>query len=117
MLRRTKDVIDINIPPRDELTVFIPMTETQRFWTYRMLTRMDTLELKEIFAPDLEHGPMDERRREVMSHITAEMKRTATAEANREDNFVRWNHGSCIIYKGWKRLMNLLMQLRKVCDQ
>ncbi|KIM59502.1 hypothetical protein SCLCIDRAFT_1217627 [Scleroderma citrinum Foug A] len=99
MLRRTKDVIEINIPPRDELTVFIPMTEAQRFWTYRMLTRMDTLELKEIFVTDLEHGPMVEGRREIMSHITTQMKRTATAEASR-----------------WKKLMNLLIQLRKVCD-
>lgn len=64
-----------------------------------MLTRMDTLELKEIFVTDLEHGPMVEGRREIMSHITTQMKRTATAEASR-----------------WKKLMNLLIQLRKVCD-
>ncbi|KAL4063586.1 P-loop containing nucleoside triphosphate hydrolase protein [Scleroderma yunnanense] len=99
MLRRTKDVIEINIPPRNELTVFIPMTEAQRFWTYRLLTRMDTLDLKEIFATDIEHRPLDEGRREIMSHITEQMKYTATAEANR-----------------WRKLMNLLMQLRKVCD-
>ena len=117
MLRRTKDVIEINIPPRDELTVFIPMTEAQRFWTYRMLTRMDTLELKEIFVTDLEHGPMVEGRREIMSHITTQMKRTATAETNRKDDAVRRINVPDICHKGWKKLMNLLMQLRKVCDQ
>ncbi|KAG6336253.1 hypothetical protein ID866_2830 [Astraeus odoratus] len=99
MLRRTKDVIEVNIPPRDELTVFIPLTEAQRFWTYRLLTRMDTLELKEIFTSDLGSGPLDEGRREVMSNITAQMNRTSTGEANR-----------------WRKLMNLLLQLRKVCD-
>ncbi|PCH42878.1 hypothetical protein WOLCODRAFT_90021 [Wolfiporia cocos MD-104 SS10] len=58
MLRRTKANVELSVPPREELTVFVPMTEAQRFWTYRLLTRMDM----------------------------------------------------------WKKLMNLLMQLRKTCD-
>jgi len=41
MLRRTKANVEMSVPPRERLTVFIPMTEAQRFWTYRLLTRMD----------------------------------------------------------------------------
>ncbi|KAH7882573.1 P-loop containing nucleoside triphosphate hydrolase protein [Phlebopus sp. FC_14] len=99
MLRRTKATVEISVPPRQELTVFVPMTEAQRFWTYRLLTRMDTLELKEIFTTKIEEGSEHDGRREVLSHISQQMSRTATGEANR-----------------WRKLMNLLMQLRKVCD-
>lgn len=51
MLRRTKAVVmGEEIPPREELTVFIPLTDTQRFWTYRLLTKMDTPNLLNIFS-------------------------------------------------------------------
>ncbi|KAF9219876.1 hypothetical protein BS17DRAFT_371007 [Gyrodon lividus] len=99
MMRRTKDTVQISVPPREELTVFIPMTEAQRFWTYRMLTRMDTLQLQDIFTSKLEDVPEDEGRREVREQIAKQIKRTANGDAN------------C-----WRKLMNLLMQLRKVCD-
>jgi SWI/SNF-related matrix-associated actin-dependent regulator of chromatin subfamily A member 5 len=50
MLRRTKAaVVGDEIPPREELTVFIPLTDMQRFWTYRLLTRMDMPNLQKIF--------------------------------------------------------------------
>ena len=83
MMRRTKDSVEINVPPREELTVFIPMTEAQRFWTYRLLTRMDTLELQEIFTNKLEEGLEGDGRREVREQIATQIKRTASGEANR----------------------------------
>jgi SWI/SNF-related matrix-associated actin-dependent regulator of chromatin subfamily A member 5 len=51
MLRRTKAVVvGDELPPREELTVFIPLTDAQRFWTYRLLTKMDTPYLLNIFS-------------------------------------------------------------------
>lgn len=50
MLRRTKADVELNVPEREELTVFLPMAEAQRFWTYKLLTRMNEAELKEIFS-------------------------------------------------------------------
>lgn len=51
MLRRTKAVVACDeVPPREELTVFIPLTDVQRFWTYRLLTKMDTPNLRRIFT-------------------------------------------------------------------
>ncbi len=54
MLRRTKATVEMTVPPREELTVFIPLTEAQRFWTYRLLTRVDTMDLKSIFTSKIE---------------------------------------------------------------
>ncbi|KAH7906758.1 P-loop containing nucleoside triphosphate hydrolase protein [Hygrophoropsis aurantiaca] len=104
MLRRTKANVEISVPPREELTLFLPMTEAQRFWTYRLLTRMDTLDLKDIFAETVkkEDGKMDEGRREVLSHIASQIERTSSSKGGSDNR--------------WKKLMNLLMQLRKVCD-
>lgn len=51
MLRRTKAVVvGDEVPAREELTVFIPLTDAQRFWTYRLLTKMDTPDLLNIFS-------------------------------------------------------------------
>lgn len=85
MLRRTKDTVEnqISIPPREELTVFIPMTEVQRFWTYRLLTRMDTLDLKEIFADDENGDVLRAGREEVKAHLEAHLSPTKTG-GNRE---------------------------------
>lgn len=81
MLRRTKAVVEGEVPPKEELTVFIPLTEAQRFWTYRLLTRMDTPHLKMIF----EHGvkkedrkEVSDGRREVLSHLEKQLVESAS---------------------------------------
>lgn len=75
MLRRTKDTVEsqISVPPKEELTVFVPMTEAQRFWTYRLLTRLDTFDLKEIFSSEDEEQ-LSEGRMEVKKHIEAQVQ-------------------------------------------
>ena len=68
MLRRTKATVEMTVPPREELTVFIPLTEAQRFWTYRLLTRVDTMDLKSIFTSKIEpdsNDAIDHGRRQV----------------------------------------------------
>lgn len=101
MLRRTKAVVEMSVPPKEELTVFVPLTEAQRFWTYRLLTRMDTLDLKQIFVTKLESDTgADEGRRQVQEQLQVQMSQGKAGQQT-----------------DWKRLMNLLMQLRKVCDQ
>ncbi|KDQ50600.1 hypothetical protein JAAARDRAFT_63080 [Jaapia argillacea MUCL 33604] len=104
MLRRTKANVEMSVPPREELTVFIPLTESQRFWTLRLLTRLSAVDLEQIFVSNgnkvkKEAGkPIHEGRQQVLAHIQAQ----ATTPSKDEHQ--------------WKRLMNLLMQLRKVCD-
>ncbi|RDB18237.1 putative global transcription activator SNF2L1 [Hypsizygus marmoreus] len=109
MLRRTKAVVaGDDVPPRDELTVFIPLTEAQRFWTYRLLTKMDTPDLKKIFAesePVKKETFKDEDLwgREILADVENQLvPQTQSSQAAEGSQ--------------WKKLMNLLMQLRKVCD-
>ncbi|KIM89720.1 hypothetical protein PILCRDRAFT_812522 [Piloderma croceum F 1598] len=99
MLRRTKATVEMSVPPREELTVFIPMTEAQRFWTYRLLTRMDTLDLKQIFTTKVQDTPENQGRMEVMSYLANQLRQSESGQNSQ-----------------YKKLMNLLMQLRKVCD-
>ncbi|KAI0945925.1 hypothetical protein AcV7_010039 [Taiwanofungus camphoratus] len=99
MLRRTKATVEMSVPPREELTVYVPMMEAQRFWTYRLLTRMDTIDLKEIFMAKLEDNEHNEGRKEVQRYLASHIYRNKTGEQSQ-----------------WTKLMNLLMQLRKTCD-
>lgn len=76
MLRRTKATVEMTVPPREELTIFIPLTEAQRFWTYRLLTRMDTVDLKSIFTSKIEAGSddaIDHGRRQVQAILREQM--------------------------------------------
>jgi SWI/SNF-related matrix-associated actin-dependent regulator of chromatin subfamily A member 5 len=83
MLRRTKATVEMSVPPREELTVFIPMTEAQRFWTYRLLTRMDTLDLKQIFTVKVQDTPENQGRMEVMSHVANKLKQSESGQNSR----------------------------------
>ncbi|KAL0564816.1 hypothetical protein V5O48_017222 [Marasmius crinis-equi] len=104
MIRRTKASINLDIPPRVEHTVFIPFTEAQRFWTYRLLQRMDSAELNNIFSEASLKGMEYEGRREVLSMLQNQMENERDGRGPNNDN------------PQWKKLMNLLMQLRKICD-
>lgn len=76
MIRRTKAGVEMTVPPREELTVFIPLTEAQRFWTYRLLTRMDTIDLKSIFTSKIEadsDNVVDHGRRQVQEILKQQM--------------------------------------------
>lgn len=84
MIRRTKANVEMSVPPREELTVFIPMTEAQRFWTYRLLTRMDTLDLEQIFTSNIQDTPENQGRKEVMSHLAHQIKQSKSGEKSRE---------------------------------
>lgn len=84
MLRRTKATVEMSVPPREELTLFIPMTEAQRFWTYRLLTRMDTLDLEQIFTVKVQNTPENQGRMEVMSHLAHQIKQGASNQNTRE---------------------------------
>ncbi|KAJ7664940.1 P-loop containing nucleoside triphosphate hydrolase protein [Mycena rosella] len=103
-LRRTKATLTDSgalggVPPREEWTVFIPLTEAQRFWTYRMLTRLEKVDLEAIFprTKDEDDGKMDAGRREVLKHLETHAKGDTTT-------------------KQWQKFSMLLMQLRRICD-
>lgn len=86
MIRRTKTSVELSVPPRNELTVFLPLTEAQRFWTYRLLTRMDTLDLEQIFAAKVEDTPQHAGRQEVLQHLQAQMEQNPKDSGSGEGN-------------------------------
>ncbi len=57
---RTKANVGFDVPPKEELTVFIPMSKAQRFWTYR---RMNANESKMIFCGTIVKKEEDEVKR------------------------------------------------------
>ncbi|KAG6887770.1 hypothetical protein C0992_010819 [Termitomyces sp. T32_za158] len=75
MLRRTKAVVaGGDVPPREELTVFIPLTETQRWWTYKLLTKLPAADLEKIFTErgetvKLEHEMAEESPKRVLGQV------------------------------------------------
>lgn len=78
MLRRTKNTIQLGVPPREELTVFIPLTEAQRFWTYRMLTKMDDVDLNEVFTAKNVKAEVKVQKTEASSKLGITTEPTAT---------------------------------------
>lgn len=52
MLRRMKNSpgVDLNLPPKTEVLLFVPLSPMQRFWYERMITKADQGLLHEIFG-------------------------------------------------------------------
>ena len=95
MLRRTKDSVDIQVPPREETTVFLPMSEAQRFWTYRLLTRLDTMDLAEIFSGNSEDDKENAGRQEMKAYLASQIERGKSGQQNRElFNCLCWHYSA-----------------------
>ncbi|GAA5963892.1 hypothetical protein JCM21900_003969 [Sporobolomyces salmonicolor] len=52
MLRRTKEGVrgQLTVPPREEMTLYVPLSPAQKFWYRAILSRTDTVTLGEIFT-------------------------------------------------------------------
>ncbi|KAG6853121.1 hypothetical protein C0991_006731 [Blastosporella zonata] len=113
MLRRTKaNVVGDDVPPREELTVFIPLTETQRFWTYRLLTKLAAPDLHKIFADGGEPIKMENGPVKVETEVVDLGRKELLSASHRENQI----EGAKIEGAKYKQMMNLLIQLRQVCD-
>ncbi|KAJ4379901.1 hypothetical protein N0V86_005085 [Didymella sp. IMI 355093] len=132
MLRRMKDSPSVNLglPPKEEILLYVPLTPMQRFWYTRLLTRVDQGMLNELFANGkekeraaLEQDKQDDALVEKMQQLetmpdtiadqseweeTAQIMRQALKK-EQESNAVTNKYA-------WQKLMNLVMQLRKCCS-
>ena len=52
MLRRMKDSpgVNLGLPPKEEILLYVPLTPMQRFWYTRLLTRVDEGILEDLFT-------------------------------------------------------------------
>ncbi|KAJ3044062.1 hypothetical protein HDV00_003166 [Rhizophlyctis rosea] len=126
MIRRLKSTVDLNIPPKEEMTLYVPLAPMQRFWYSRLMLRMDKQSLEDIFpangktSSSLEDSikaeeskilhPVPSRLDTVdsmdvdVNAVTSQMREGVEYAMQHEQN------------GQWRKLMNLLMQLRKICN-
>lgn len=123
MLRRMKESIGVNLglPTKTEVIMFLPLTPMQRFWYKRLLTRLDKGLLEGVFANSKEKVQQDPIKTE--DGIRGE--HIVNDQELEELEIDQWGDTKKIVEQAvaestssdgkWRKLMNLLMQLRKVC--
>ncbi len=136
MLRRMKNSkgVDLNLPPKTDVLLFVPLTPMQRFWYSRLLTRADDGLLEELFqgAKAKEEASLRQEDETKTSWINKDIKDLEALESGEGGTAVAdWEESKAIMRQAieqekahvdtnsksdWKKLMNLLMQLRKVID-
>ncbi|KAJ4335268.1 hypothetical protein N0V95_008953 [Ascochyta clinopodiicola] len=132
MLRRMKDSPNVNLglPPKEEVLLYVPLTPMQRFWYTRLLTRVDDGMLKDLFAngKDKEKAAIDQDKED--DRLLQKMKLLEarpdaidgdgeweeTAQIMRQAIEKEQQNSSVTNKSAWQKLMNLVMQLRKCCS-
>lgn len=132
MLRRMKDSPNVNLglPPKEEVLLYVPLTPMQRFWYTRLLTRVDDGMLDDLFAngKDKEKAAMQQDREDDVlfekmhqleagsSTIGGNEEWEETARIMRQSLKREQEDSATTNKSAWQRLMNLVMQLRKCCS-
>jgi SWI/SNF-related matrix-associated actin-dependent regulator of chromatin subfamily A member 5 len=132
MLRRMKDSPNVNLglPPKEEILLYVPLTPMQRFWYTRLLTRVDQGMLDDLFANGkekervaLEQDKKDDALVEKMQQLETKPDAIAdqggweeTAQIMRQALEKEQESSAVTNKSAWQKLMNLVMQLRKCCS-
>ncbi|RDW80758.1 hypothetical protein BP5796_05456 [Coleophoma crateriformis] len=140
MLRRMKNSpgVDLNLPLKTEILLFVPLSPMQRFWYTRLITKADQGLLDELFrgakqkeeqaievAKKNEAVEAELIKRETVALETMEKELVVGSDAweqSREilkqtiKNEKNQDEGEHARSSSWTKLMNLLTQLRKVCN-
>ncbi|QDS73472.1 hypothetical protein FKW77_009015 [Venturia effusa] len=129
MLRRMKDSpgVNLNLPTKTEVRLFLPLTPLQRQWYTRLLTKQSETVLEEVFKGATEKEKMaihDATPETELSHTSVTpgtpMSMDTAGDAGVDSSF--WQIGAETSGEPagakkseWQRLLNLVMQLRKCC--
>jgi SNF2 family DNA or RNA helicase len=125
MLRRLKSsaTVDLNLPPKKEVLLYVPLTPLQRLWYTRLLTRSESGLLEQLFrdVKTKELAALTEEREEEKKLSKVKVEADADEEIKGGWRDFKAAKNSIIHERSqetgspaWKKLMNLLMQLRKV---
>ncbi len=131
MLRRMKNSpgVDLNLPPKTEVLLFVPLTPMQRFWYTRLLTRADQGLLEELFqgAQQKESAALQQENQVKKSWEDKDIEELEALEKGGTGG--EWEESKEIMRQAveheqqdeskksaWRKLMNILMQLRKCCN-
>lgn len=135
MLRRMKNSpgVDLNLPPKTEILLYVPLTPMQRFWYMRLLTRADQGLLEELFqgAHTKEALALEQESQDwtILKNKGIEELEAMDTSACEPDTRAEWEESKEIMRQAieqeqvnedktsaWRKLMNILMQLRKCCN-
>ncbi|KAF2659144.1 hypothetical protein K491DRAFT_216268 [Lophiostoma macrostomum CBS 122681] len=127
MLRRMKDTagVNLNLPPKEEVLLYVPLTPMQRFWYMRLLTRVDEAMLQDLFTD------AQGKEKSALQREKAEDEKWKQVEKLENDKGESggWEETAAIMKEtlekeqantgaktAWTKLMNLVIQLRKCCS-
>lgn len=131
MLRRLKSSpgVNLGLPPKEEILLYVPFTPMQRFWYTRLLTRADNAMFEDLFSAVKEKEQQSLEAESDDEQLALLEKANAAADKAEEvDTSDVWAESKAIMQEAlrneeadkksnaWRKLMNLLMQLRKVCN-
>ncbi|MCJ1314142.1 hypothetical protein MMC25_007822 [Agyrium rufum] len=131
MLRRMKNSpgVDLNLPPKTEVLLYVPLTPLQRFWYTRLLAKADQGLLEDLFkgASSKEAEAIKEEA-QLKNQGSKDLQELEKLQATGNPG-ADWEESKVIMKQAlerekqeagtgtaWKKLMNLLMQLRKCCN-
>lgn len=119
MLRRMKESkgVNLGLPEKTEVVLYLPLVPMQRFWYKRLLTRLDKGLLETVFKGAKEKEEVVVKTEGVKTEVKDE-----ELEGLEEGQGEEWGESKAIVEMAikekqgtqWQKLMNLLMQLRKV---
>ncbi|KXT17139.1 hypothetical protein AC579_2027 [Pseudocercospora musae] len=129
MLRRMKTSpgVNLGLPEKEEVLLYVPLTPTQRFWYRWLLNGAGASTLDEIFSASKEQDAQALAQHDQGLSILVKASQ-ALDTAEEVDTTDLWAESRAIMQEaidkandekktgGWRKLMNLLMQLRKVCN-
>jgi SWI/SNF-related matrix-associated actin-dependent regulator of chromatin subfamily A member 5 len=130
MLRRMKTSpgVNLGLPPKEEILLYVPLTPMQRFWYTRLITK-DSGMLETLFkgAKDKEIDSLQQDAEADMAQSLL-LKKAGDELSSASGPSDVWAETKEIMEKAvqneevdtnsseWRKLMNLVMQLRKVCS-
>ena len=133
MLRRMKNSpgVELNLPPKIEVLLFVPLTPMQRFWYTRLLTRADQGLLEELFqgAQQKESVTLQQENLVKKDWENKGIEELEALASEQDGAGGEWEESKEIMRQAleheqqdenkksaWRKLMNILMQLRKCCN-
>jgi SWI/SNF-related matrix-associated actin-dependent regulator of chromatin subfamily A member 5 len=128
MLRRMKDSPSVNLglPPKEEILLYVPLTPMQRFWYTRLLTKVDNAMFNELFVDgknkeklaieqDREEEQLLQRVEKLQTDAAAPLDQWSETKTIMQEALEK-EQNSTEVKSPWQKLMNLIMQLRKCCS-
>lgn len=117
MLRRMKSSpgVNLGLPPKEEVLLYVPLTPMQRFWYTRLLTKADNLLLEELFKDSKDKAQNEVRQEEAKDQIVQQSADIDVWAETKEIMAEALTPGDTKD-REYQKLKMLVMQLRKVCS-